>query len=211
MDAKWKMLQGQPLANVTRRLEEELLPENRKEDTEIWQSIQEQERSRASMMRKIKQDNLLQPHREKMPDKFLDREDLERKPDVPMPLERPSHVQATVTTNLRGRFDETISPPKTFGENAPQMGNQGRHQVFSKTLIETSLLKRDNLQVAYVAAFRGLFGHELADRIVMASESDRKPKHEIKSIVHTVIESGLLKGTSRSDMQEDPLKQDTIA
>lgn len=45
----------------------------------------------------------------------------------------------------------------------------------------------------------------------MASASDRKPKHEIKSIVHTVIESGLLKGTSRSDLQEDPLKQDTLA
>lgn len=100
------------------------------------------------MMRKIKQDNLLQPHREKMPDKFLDADDLERKPDVPAPITRPSHVQPTLTNSLRGRFDETVSPPKTFGENAPQLGNAGRHQVFSKTLIETSLLKRDNLQVA---------------------------------------------------------------
>lgn len=148
MDAKWKLLHGQPLATVKRKLEEDLLPENRKEDTDLYQSIQEQERSRASMMRKIKQDNLLMTHREKMPDQYLDREDLERKPDVPAPLVRPSNVQPTLTTNLRGLRDETVSPPKTFGENAPQMGNQGRHQVFDKTLIETSLLKRDNLQVA---------------------------------------------------------------
>lgn len=148
MDAKWKMLHGQPLANVTKRKEEELLPENRKEDTAIWQAIQEQERSRASMMRKIKQDNLLQPHREKMPENYLDRDDLERKPDLPVPIVRPSNVQPTLTNNLRGRFDETLEVPKTFGENAPQMGNLGRHQVFDKTLIETSLLKRDNLQVA---------------------------------------------------------------
>ena len=163
------------------------------------------------MMRKIKQDNLLQPHREKMPDKFLDREDLERIPDRPVEIARPSQLKPDYTTNLRGRHDETVSPPKTFGENAPQLGNAGRHKVFDKTLIETSLLRRDNLQVAYVAAFRGLFGHELADRIVMASTSDRAPRHEVKSIVHTVIESGLLAGTTRSESQEGPLKQDTLA
>jgi hypothetical protein len=148
MDAKWKMLHGQPLANVTKHLEEEVLPENRKEDTDLWQAIQDQERSRSSMMRKIKQDNLLQPHREKMPEKYLDKDDLERVPDVPIPIARPSNVQPTLTNNLRGRHDETLSVPKTFGDNAPQMGNQGRHQVFAKTIIETSLLKRDNLQVA---------------------------------------------------------------
>ena len=136
---------GLPLAQVKRKMEETLLADNVLEDSEIYQATQEHKR-RNDTLKRIKLQNALGGHREKMDDSLLDKEENSIKaiPDLPS-IEKNRNYTASDTECKRGLENFSIG---TKIMNLPQMGPSYLRTSKDQFLIEDTLLKRDNVKNA---------------------------------------------------------------
>lgn len=138
---RFKAMMGAPRVTAPKfQPRDHLRKESSLQDSEYFQEQALLKKERLTEMQRVKRQNLMMPHREKFEDASLDID----VPDLPSPEQRPSGAFAT--QNLRGRHDETISPP--VKQNLPQLGPTQSSKVIGQSLVEKALATRDSLQTA---------------------------------------------------------------